>query len=385
MTVFARASQAAVAAVTALTLAGPAAAQDRSPNFFDNLFGGNNAPSQAAGRGGMDEADLSVQVNQLQAQVRQLTGTIEQLQYRNQQLEQQLRALQGNPSAGGPVPGPTASAGMGGGYPANPPQPRMQQDYPPRGVQQSQQDYPPRGIPQQSQKDYPQSGMQQDYPPPAVIAATPGSGRGDVFDPSQNPTAPGAPRPLGSPDSASQPIGALHGRNAGAPLDLSVPGSGRPVAADDPGMLPPPPPRNPNATGAQVASVTPTATPRDEFDVAYGHVQRKDYALAEDSLRTFLKKYPSDGRVADAQYWLGESLYQRQRYRDAAESFLAVSTKFDRSPRAPEALLRLGQSLAALGEKETACAAWGEIGRKYANASVNVKKNVAAEQKRVRC
>ena len=114
-------------------------------------------------------------------------------------------------------------------------------------------------------------------------------------------------------------------------------------------------------------------------------MQRKDYALAEDSLRVFLKKYPSDTRVPDAQYWLGESLYQRQRYRDAAESFLSVTTKFDRSPKAPEALLRLGQSLAALGEKETACAAWGEIGRKYASASANVKKNVAAEQKRVRC
>ena len=398
MTAFARAPQAAIAAVTALILAGPAAAQDRS-NFFDNLFGNNSAQAQPAGRGGADDADLAVQVNDLRERLRQLTGQLEQLQYRNQQLEQQLRAAGGNPVSA-PAPGPTASVGTGGGYPANPPQRGMQQqpqDYPQRGMQQSQQDYPQRGM-QQSQQDYPpQRGMQQDYPsrgmqqqtqqdyppaPPAVIAATPGSGR-DVFDPSQNPNAPGAPRPLGSIDSASQPIGAPYGRNAGAPLDLSVPGS-RP-AADDQGMLPPPPPRNPNATGTQVASVAPTATPRDEFDLAYGYVQRKDYALAEDSLRAFLKKYPSDGRAADAQYWLGESLYQRQRYRDAAESFLAVSTKFDRNPKAPESLLRLGQSLAALGEKETACAAWGEIGRKYANASVNVKKNVAAEQKRVRC
>jgi tol-pal system protein YbgF len=133
------------------------------------------------------------------------------------------------------------------------------------------------------------------------------------------------------------------------------------------------------------AVAPPSQTPRDEFDLAVGYVQRKDYALAEDSLRGFLKKYPSDGRAADAQYWLGESLYQRQRYRDAAESFLTVTTKFDSNPKAPEALLRLGQSLAALGEKETACAAWGEIGRKYARASANVKKTVAEEQKRVRC
>jgi tol-pal system protein YbgF len=215
-----------------------------------------------------------------------------------------------------------------------------------------------------------------------------------VFDPTQNPTAPGAPQTLGSvpvisADVASQaPIGAPGGRSAGAPLDLStLSGS----AANDPslgtdGTLPPPPPRNPNATGAQVAAVAPPSqTPKDEFDLGYGYIKRKDYALAEDTLRGFLRKYPSDRLVSDAQYWLGESLFQRQRYRDAAESFLAVTTKYDTSPKAPEALLRLGQSLAALGEKETACAAWGEIGRKYARATASVKASVVAEQKRVRC
>ena len=357
MAAFARASQAAAIAVAAMILAGNAFAQDqgRSPNFLDNLFGGNNAPPPAASRGGVDEADLTVQINQLQAQLRQLTGTIEQLQYRNQQLEQQLRAVQGGNPGAAPVAGPATNGGANvAGYPAS------------AANQQS------RGLPQAS--------TPADYPPP-VIAAAPSGRSSDVFDPAQSPNAPGAPRPLGSPDSASQPIGAPHGRAAGAPLDLSTPGVGR-ALPDDQGV---PPPRGPNA-GAQVASVAPpSATPRDEFDLAFGYVQRKDYALAEDSLRGFLKKYPSDARVSDAQYWLGESLYQRQRYRDAAESFLAVSTKFDRSAKAPDALLRLGQSLAALGEKETACAAWGEIGRKYTNASANVKKNVAAEQKRVRC
>jgi tol-pal system protein YbgF len=385
MAVFARASQAAAVAVAIFGLAGSAWAQERSPNFLDNLFGNNNAPPPAAARGGaqVDDADLTVQINQLQGQVRQLTGTIEQLQYRNQQLEQQVRALQGN-SAAGPGPGAIPSPG----YPATQQQPRGMQQAP---VQQNypsavQQNYPPP-----VQQNYPSAGPQS-YPPPVITA---GSGRrSDVFDPNENPNAPGAPRALGSPATvappdypASQPpIGAPGGRRAGAPLDLSTPGTAASLPNED-GLLPPPPPRNPNATGgAQLASVAPpSATPRDEFDLAFGYVQRKDYALAEDSLRAFLKKHPSDTRVADAQYWLGESFYQRQRYRDAAESFLAVTTKFDRSPKAPEALLRLGQSLAAMGEKETACAAWGEIGRKYAGASANVKKNVTAEQKRVRC
>jgi tol-pal system protein YbgF len=354
MALSARAFRTALLAASALILAGTASAQEpgRSPGFLDNIFGGSSAAQPAARPAQANEADLAVRLDRLEAHIRQLTGAIEQLQFRNQQLEQQLQRTQGNPGAG-----PGLASGV------NP---------------------PPRTSPQAS--PLPPN-------PPPVIPSSPGR-RSDVFDPTQNPNAPGAPQTLGSvpatavpPPAVQAPIGVPGGRAAGAPLDLSTLSG---VASADPSLpeqgLPPPPPRNPNATGAQVAAVAPPSqTPRDEFDLAYGYVQRKDYALAEESLRGFLKKYPSDGRAADAQYWLGESLYQRQRYRDAAESFLTVTTKHDRNPKAPEALLRLGQSLAALGEKETACAAWGEIGRKYANASAGVQKNVAAEQKRVRC
>ena len=74
-----------------------------------------------------------------------------------------------------------------------------------------------------------------------------------------------------------------------------------------------------------------------------------------------------------------------QRYRDAAESFLNVSTKYDTSARAPDALLRLGQSLAALGEREAACASLGEVLRKYPRAAVAVRQSVDREQRRVHC
>jgi TolA-binding protein len=32
-----------------------------------------------------------------------------------------------------------------------------------------------------------------------------------------------------------------------------------------------------------VATLPPSQTPRDEYDLAYGYVLRKDYALAEES------------------------------------------------------------------------------------------------------
>ena len=119
--------------------------------------------------------------------------------------------------------------------------------------------------------------------------------------------------------------------------------------------------------------------------MAYGYVLHKDYSLAEQAFRDFLKKHPNERLVPDANYWLGESLFQQQRYRDAAESFLNVSTKYEQSGKAPDALLRLGQSLAAMSQKEAACATLAEVGRKFPRASSSVKRGVAQEQKRAHC
>jgi tol-pal system protein YbgF len=101
--------------------------------------------------------------------------------------------------------------------------------------------------------------------------------------------------------------------------------------------------------------------------------------------RRFIQSHPRDRLVADATYWLGESYLQRNRPREAAEQFLKVSTDFTRSAKAPDALLKLGVSLSALGAKDQACATFAELERKYPAASSTVKQGVDREQKRARC
>lgn len=310
-----------------------------------------------------DDVDAEMRIQHLENRLRQLTGQNEELQYRNRQLEERLRALQGGAQAapGGPTAAPPNIAAA----PAAQPPLRQPQIQP--GMQPGPQIAAPAPIVQE-----PQQGL-----PPA-----PGRRRGDAFDPSQNPNAPGVPQALGGgqlPIPAEGPIGAPGGRGAGEPLDLANTGGPR----NPPGALPPPA-RTPGAS-AGLTTLPPSATPKDEFDLGIGYMQRKDYALAEETMRNFAQKYPSDPLMADSQYWLGESFFQRQLYRDAAESFLAVTTKFDRSGKAPDALLRLGQSLAALKEKEAACAALGEVTRKYPRASGGVKAAVDREQKRIKC
>jgi tol-pal system protein YbgF len=319
----------------------------------------------APARAQSDDIDPEARIEQLENQLRQLTGQNEELQHRNRMLEEQLRALQGGAqatSAGQPVGGqpPVAQPNTAAAAPV-----QLTPSYA----------QPPAGGGYQPQMTAPPPVAQG----PAVVPAQ-GRPRGDAFDPSQNPNAPGAPRSLGGgqlPVSAEAPIGAPGGRGAGDPLDLANGGGGAGAAAL-------PPPRNANAAGA-LTTLPPSATPRDEFDLGVGYMQRKDYALAEETMRNFARKYPADPLMADAQFWLGESFFQRQRYRDAAESFLTVTTKYDRSAKAPDALLRLGQSLAALKEKEAACAAFGEVTRKYPRAANSIRQAVEREQKRVKC
>jgi len=301
--------------------------------------------------------DIVVRLEQLERQIRSLTGTIEQLQYRNQQLEQQVRGLE---DAAGR--GPQAAT--------------------PRGAV-------PRSPPAAA------AAPGQVLPPPAA-PPVPGR-RNDAFDPTQNPSAPGAPRPLGSPGSRSDasdalpgaiasagrdtigtviateenPVGVPGGRDPGEPLDLT---RGNGAIRSNP------------SPGTQTAALPPTPlSPREEYDAAYAALLRKDYALSEEGLRGFLKRHPSDRLAGDAQFWLGESMYQRQKYRDAADAFVAMAKKHEGHPKAPDALLRLAQSLAALNEKELSCATFGEVTRKYPRASAAVKQAVEREQKRVRC
>src|SRR6266403_1704757 len=348
---------------SALSLSRRFCRQAKMPSRFHKLTGAASlCASLALGVPAFAQSadvDPELRIQQLENQLRQLTGQNEELQYRNRQLEDRLRLLQGNGPAIQPNGAPPNLAAVPPSQP-NPPlrQPQLQPGYEPQIAAPAPIVQEPPGLPSQGRR------------------------RGDAFDPNQNPNAPGAPQALGGgqlPIPTEAPIGAPGGRGAGEPLDLANTGGPR----NPPGALPPP--RSPGGAGAALTTLPPSAAPKDEFDLGIGYMQRKDYALAEETMRNFAQKYPSDPLTADSQYWLGESFFQRQRYRDAAESFLAVTTKFDKSAKAPDALLRLGQSLAALKEKEAACAALGEVTRKYPRASSGVKQAVDREQKRVKC
>ncbi len=291
------------------------------------LASAGSAPTRAQSLfGGSDDGDrrnaeLSLRINQLENQMRGLNGQIEQLGHQIQQLQDQSI--------------------------------RMQKDYEFR-LQEIEGGGAKGRAPQKRSEAPPAAGEASDL----AVAALPNRGA--------------QPAPLGQL-SGGDPIGGLIGA---APMVLGAPSA---RAVTDPPLAPVP------GVDPRYSSAQPTASARDEYDSAYGYVLNGEYELAEASFKTFIAHHPTDKRVGSAQFWLGESYYVRSRNKEAADAFLKSYTQFPDGPKAPDSLLKLGLSLAALGEKKAACTTYDELLTKYPKASRALRDRAMAEKSRAKC
>lgn len=146
-----------------------------------------------------------------------------------------------------------------------------------------------------------------------------------------------------------------------------------------------PPGQNRSGDDAAVAALPSSDDPDELYRNAYEFVLSGDYPTAEAGFRDHIARFPADPKTADARYWLGESLLGQQKYRDAAETFLAASKEYPKAGKAPDMLLKLGVSLKALNQHDVACATFKEVGKRYPNASDALKQRVKQEQALAAC
>ncbi|SRR5579883_659854 len=290
-----------------------------------------------------DAAALVVRINRLEDELRAANGAIEELQNQQHRLQEQLKRFQedvefrfNGANGARTAPAPAASSAL----PAPAPAP-----------------------------------VAAAAPPPAVEPSAAKS-RHDAFDPATDPGAAGAPRPLG----ATAPSAPLEAPGpVGAPLDLSHPGAN--LASTTPTG-----PLSDAEPPSVISGITgPADDPKEQFNAAIEAYRSGQYQQAESQLRAFLAHNASSRLAADATFYLGESYLQRSRPREAAEQYLKLSTDYAKSPRAPEGMFRLGQSLAMLGNNEQACATFGEVGRRFPSASASIKRSVEREMQKDHC
>jgi tol-pal system protein YbgF len=319
-------------------MAGPAGAFSL-PKLFQHEQRAPQQPQADNGQVILAQSNDAVRAQQLQEEIRQLNGRIEEMSYQLLQMQEQIRKAQEDNEF------------------------RFQElEKKRRSDLGDTTGQPAVASSRPSSSEEPAPAGQDDV---ARIIDSP-SDTGAAEAPAST-TAP-APTTLGSIDFDQNGNARGASRNDAARNSAGLPGVEAPTPrAKDP---------------QQTASV---GSESDAYKIAYDHVLTGDYGLAEKEFSSYISAYPKSNRLADANFWLGEAQYSQGKYNDSARTFLNAHQTYGKSTKAPEMLLKLGMSLAALDNTETACATLKEVPRRYPNAAKAVLSKVGTEQKRLRC
>ena len=168
-------------------------------------------------------------------------------------------------------------------------------------------------------------------------------------------------------------------------IDDSVAGDAAAGTASGRGPVAAPPEVPAGADGTIVSALPRSDDPEEIYRNSYEFILSGDYRTAETGFRDHVTRFPADPRTADARYWLGEALLGQQKYRDAAETFLAASKEYPSARKAPDMLLKLGVSLVGLDQHDMACATFAEIGKRYPEMSAALNGRIKQEQAIAKC
>ncbi len=179
--------------------------------------------------------------------------------------------------------------------------------------------------------------------------------------------APGAPLPpLGEepPDNRAQ----------GAPTRLGPQGN-----------LAPPPGNLGSLSAEDAGQVALRPATGNQFDTAMNLLARAQYNEAKAAFRAYADANPGDTELApQAIYWVGNINYVQHDYPNAMTAFAEQIKKYPKAPRGPDSMLKLGQSLLAMGRTQEGCTTLGAIKSKFPAASAATI-NLAAGARKASC
>lgn len=137
-------------------------------------------------------------------------------------------------------------------------------------------------------------------------------------------------------------------------------------------------------TGSQPVTIPPME-PKELYQRSMQQLAQRDYVNAEASLTTFIERHGDHPLTPNAQYWLGESHYARNDYKQAAAAFLAGVRNYPNSNKAPDSMLKLAMSLNQLGLTAQACGTLKELQTRHIKLSAKIAARVAREEQAMSC
>jgi tol-pal system protein YbgF len=144
-------------------------------------------------------------------------------------------------------------------------------------------------------------------------------------------------------------------------------------------------PPAPVASAADSLAPAPDADPAAAFAAARHALQAGDFATAEAGFRDFIDHNGDSPRAPQARYYLAKALIARRAWSDAATSDIDAIRGWPQTPWAPDAILDLSRSLAAIKKPADACQTLDELARRYPKASSEVKAGAAQVRAQAQC
>lgn len=141
-------------------------------------------------------------------------------------------------------------------------------------------------------------------------------------------------------------------------------------------------------SGQQTAAATQApsaADPQRQYEQAFDLLRQSNYDAAERAFTDFLAKNKSHSLAGNAQYWLGETYFVRNRFAEAAKAFADGVQTYPKNNKAPDNLLKLGMSLALLKQTSDACVAYKQLGVRYPDAAASIKRRAETERRKLNC
>lgn len=111
-------------------------------------------------------------------------------------------------------------------------------------------------------------------------------------------------------------------------------------------------------------------TEQKMYQDAYGYLINKQYSKAKPALKGYIQQYPQGEFLVNAHYWLGEISLLEGDVPSATKEFSIVANDHSTSPKAPDAMLKLGFIYADQGQWERARKQLNDIKQKYPQSSV---------------
>lgn len=121
------------------------------------------------------------------------------------------------------------------------------------------------------------------------------------------------------------------------------------------------------------------------YQQAYMLMKEKNTDKALKTFQQFIDNNPNHARLGEAYFWTGEINFQNGNYNQAAIKYLSSYQQNPKGNKAPDSLLKLGESLGKLYKVKRACFTFAKFKKEFPNASSFLKKKVNEEATNLGC